>query len=130
MIAALLLATAAPASADRACENPLTQQAMNHCAAQEYERADAALNAQWDITVAVMKKRDANRTMPRDKRPGHHATLLEAQRAWLKYRDAHCRGEGYSFRGGSMEPLVFSTCMTALTEERTKQLRALIDTQG
>jgi uncharacterized protein YecT (DUF1311 family) len=103
---------------------------MNFCAAQEYHRADDAMNAQWKVTSAEMKRRDAEWDEPRDDRPGHFSSLLEAQRAWLKYRDAHCRGEGYLFRGGSMEPFMHATCMASLTEDRTSQLKTLIEAEG
>jgi len=77
-----------------------------------------------------MKARDKawqdNATRP-DNRPGFFASLLEAQRAWLTFRDAHCRLEGYYARGGSLEPLLVSTCKTALTEARIGELRALAD---
>lgn len=105
------------------------QQAMNICAAREFAVADAQLNAQWEITRAAMKVRDEQwdeALAPEwDDRPGYFATLLEAQRAWITYRDAHCRSDGYFARGGSLEPLLVSTCKTALTKERTDQLREL-----
>ncbi len=111
------------------CENPMAQQEMNYCAGQEFERADRALNTQWAKTSAVLKERDEQRAAGAfplsDDRPGNFETLLEAQRAWLAFRDAHCRNEGYYARGGSMEPLLVLTCKTALTEARTEQLEAL-----
>lgn len=105
------------------------QSAMNICAAREFAAADARLNTQWSLTRTEMKRRDKNwdeGTSPEwDDRPGYFATLLEAQRAWIKYRDAHCRVDGYTARGGSLEPLLVSTCKTALTKARTAQLRDL-----
>jgi len=108
------------------------QQEMNICAAREFVAADAELNAQWRITRAAMKKRDESwdegSPPDWDVRPGYFVTLLEAQRAWITYRDAHCRSDGYFARGGSLEPLLVSTCKTALTKERTEQLRELART--
>ena len=107
------------------------QQEMNICAAAEYREADARLNAQWKITSAKMKERDASFEeyggSEFDDRPGWFASLLEAQRAWLTFRDAHCRMDGYTARGGSLEPLLVSSCKTALTEARTEQLRSLAE---
>lgn len=127
MIGALLLAAAPPPNPNWNCEHPQVQQEMNWCAAQEYERADTALNAQWRETAAAMKERDATLDSSRDTRPGYFETLLAAQCAWLEYRDAHCRSAGYSARGGSLEPLLVGTCKAELTEERTEQLRNLIE---
>jgi uncharacterized protein YecT (DUF1311 family) len=112
------------------CAEPRFQQEMNWCAAQDFHKADAALNVQWKVTSAQMKRRDADQGKPDDGRPGNYAALLAAQRAWLRFRDAHCDLEGYQFRGGSMEPLLVATCRTALTEARTKQLRELVDVEG
>ena len=50
--------------------------------------------------------REAGGRIEGDDRPGDEATLREAQRAWVAFRDAHCRLEGYEARGGTMEPLV------------------------
>ncbi|QIQ86289.1 lysozyme inhibitor LprI family protein [Erythrobacter sp.] len=127
-LAPLFLAQAAPPNADWNCDEPTRQQEMNWCAGLEYEQADRALNRQWKQTAAAMKARDAeweDDNFRKDERPGFFASLLEAQRAWLRLRDAHCRLEGYDARGGSMEPLLVATCKTALTEARTEQLRAL-----
>ncbi|MEM9502201.1 MAG: lysozyme inhibitor LprI family protein [Pseudomonadota bacterium] len=119
-----------PPNPDWDCQDPQAQQEMNWCAAQDYAVADDALNAQWTVTAAKMKARDASTagSLPDwDERPGWFDSLLEAQRAWITYRDAHCRADGYSARGGSLEPLLVSTCKTALTEARTKELRSLAD---
>ena len=121
------------------CDEPIAQQEMNWCAARNYEKADAELNAQWKKTAAEMKERDVEWDASAaacdpgeecdsiDDGPGYFDTLLEGQRAWLTFRDAHCASEGYLFRGGSMEPLIVSTCKTKLTEDRTQQLKFLIE---
>ncbi|MDJ0977362.1 MAG: lysozyme inhibitor LprI family protein [Erythrobacter sp.] len=116
---------AVPPGSDWNCEDPTSQQEMNWCAAREYEAADQALNEQWSIVRAKMKARDASfeKYQPDgDGRPGHFESLLEAQRAWLTYRDAHCRVDGYSVRGGSLEPMLVAQCKTSLTKARTQEL--------
>jgi uncharacterized protein YecT (DUF1311 family) len=92
--------------------------------------AESKLNAQWQITAKVMKARDAAYAPYRDAgdtRPGWFESLREAQRAWLVFRDAHCRIDGYTARGGSMEPMLVSFCKRALTEQRTQQLKELAE---
>jgi len=56
--------------------------------------------------------------------------LLEAQRAWLVYRDAQCRLEGYSLLGGSAQPMIVSGCLAMLTRQRTQELRDLVEVLG
>ncbi|MEE4538032.1 MAG: lysozyme inhibitor LprI family protein [Erythrobacter sp.] len=133
MIAAiLLLAQAASLSpCDQEAADRGVQSDMNICAHREYLEADAELNAQWRETREHMRRSDTNAQdhidPARDDRPGYFETLLTAQRAWIAYRDAHCRSEGYYARGGSLEPLLVSTCKTQLTRERTQQLRELTE---
>lgn len=131
IFALMMLAQAAPLPVcNEAAAERGVQQEMNICAHREYLVADAELNAQWRITRDFMRERDAALARysdsETDPRPGYFASLLEAQRAWIAYRDAHCRTEGYAVRGGSLEPLLVSTCKTALTEARTGELRDLI----
>lgn len=120
---------AVPPNPNWNCDDPVVQQEMNWCAAQDYKAADDQLNAQWSQTREEMRRQDKSwkqyGARGRDDRPGWSTSLLEAQRAWLKFRDAHCRIEGYGARGGSLEPFLVSRCKQALTEERTKQLKAL-----
>jgi len=105
----------------------MTQTDMNICAGQDFVEADAELNAQWSITAASMRRRDADTTYSDDGRAPYFEVLLAAQRAWLTFRDAHCISEGYEARGGSMEPMLVAGCRAALTRERTQQLRDLIE---
>lgn len=121
---ALFLMGSAPALD---CENAMTQADMNQCAHADYRAADTELNTQWKLTAAAMKASDKDFDSDYDTRPGYFATLLEAQRAWLSYRDAHCRSAGYFARGGSMEPLLASSCLAKLTRERTEQLKELVE---
>jgi uncharacterized protein YecT (DUF1311 family) len=123
LMAALLLSAQDP---QWNCENPQAQQEMNYCAAQDFERADAELNAEYRRAIADAQRADQEETGYRvegDNRPGEEATLREAQRAWVTFRDAHCRLEGYEARGGSMEPMLYNGCRATLTRARTAQLR-------
>lgn len=107
------------------CAEARTQAEMNACAAQDYALADAALNAQWAITSETMKETDRAVGAPTDGRPSYFDALLDAQRAWLTFRDSHCRVEGFNWRGGSAEPMSVSICMAMTTRARTDQLREL-----
>ena len=123
LLAPLLLAQAGTAALD--CDNVMTQAAMNMCSKQEFDRADAELNVVWEQVRAHARRADAGFDYD-DGQPGFWDTLLKAQRAWLVYRDEHCRLSSYDARGGSLKPLLASDCMTSLTEARTKELRGLL----
>ncbi|THV15466.1 lysozyme inhibitor LprI family protein [Rhizobium rhizophilum] len=118
----------APASSEDVrnvdCNNAQTQADMNQCAAEDYRKADAAMNAQWAETRAAMLAFD--KMSPPSDDNGAAKRLLVSQRAWLAYRDAACDVEGYSVQGGSMQPLTISSCLADLTTRRTEELKSLV----
>lgn len=124
---ALLLAAQDPAWN---CENPQAQQEMNYCAGQDAERADAELNNVYRTTIERAREADSEyaRIDPggasaRDGEPGEEASLRTAQRAWVAFRDAHCRLQSFEARGGSMQPMLEAGCRATLTRARTAELR-------
>ncbi|HEY8602934.1 lysozyme inhibitor LprI family protein [Tsuneonella suprasediminis] len=93
------------------CKEPVTQTDMNICSYRDYLRADIALNEAWQELARKASGDTKNRH-------------LDAQRKWLAYRDAQCLAEnGPRSESGTIWPLLQNTCLTSLTEARTKQLR-------
>jgi uncharacterized protein YecT (DUF1311 family) len=109
------------------CDNAMTQTEMNICAWQSYQRADAELNEVWKQAADKAKQGDrdaANYDGPTDA----FANLLAAQRAWLTFRDAHCLAEnGKRENSGTIWPLLQNSCLEALTQHRTDQLRSYLE---
>lgn len=127
----LLLMHGVPADGpkcDQAKADMGIQQEMNICAAEEYRAADKALNIQWKATYEIMKKRDRAlySFSPDAAKAEFAASLLSAQRAWITFRDAQCRVEGNVAFGGSLQPLLVSTCQTRMTEKRTEELKKMV----
>jgi uncharacterized protein YecT (DUF1311 family) len=87
------------------CAGAQTPTDMNSCADNEYQGADQKLNAIYSSFKPVSDK------------------LRESERAWIKYRDAECVFAGDYVEGGSMQPMVVSNCMTALTKDRIQTLK-------
>lgn len=81
----------------------------------ELKRADEELN---NIYRQVLTKYSAY--------PEFISTLIDAQRAWIKYRDAHLRSlypeDDKSFHYGSIYHLCFNIEMAELTWSRVKEL--------
>lgn len=134
IFSALLLAVSAPLPSQSSpattavvedCTYAPSQTDMNICAGEEFVRADAELNKQWEATSTMMRQRDMVIDKSYDERPSYHAQLLAAQRAWIAYRDEHCTNVGYEARGGSLEPFLVARCKTALTKQRIIQLHDL-----
>jgi len=119
---------ALPAAAQEVdCENPVTQMEMNQCAHDDWEAADAELNAAYQRAMTLVKGWDAD--LPEAEQGGAEA-LRQAQRAWITFRDKACEVEGFPMKGGSAEPLLVFGCLRQLTEERTAQLDGLVDRYG
>lgn len=105
------------------CEDAVAQMDMNFCAAKDFEEADKELNRVWKDAVAAARASDADlQDIGDDGRPGYEDTLKAAQRAWIGFRDEWCAYVGYAARGGSMEPMLVSGCLTGLTKTRTREL--------
>lgn len=118
MLLIALLMAAAPMQ-------PQSQAQMTRSAGSSYAQADAAMTAQWKRTYAYMKRRDAQDTS-RGGGFGFAGSLLESQRAWLKFRDTQCVIEGGQYAGGSAQAMTVAGCRTGLTKARTAQLKSMI----
>ena len=102
-----------------------SQAQMTRSAGSSYAQADVAMTAQWKRTYAYMKRRDAQDTS-RGGGFGFAGSLLESQRAWLKFRDTQCVIEGGQYAGGSAQAMTIAGCRTGLTKARTAQLKSMI----
>lgn len=93
------------------CANADSQAAINECMSNVYKKADISLNIVYKQASSRLKNNTEQ-----------HSKLVEAQRAWLKFRDAECAFSTGSAGTGSASSMISMTCLTSLTEQRTKQL--------
>lgn len=107
VVALATICCAAAQAADCGSDN-LNQSEMNACAGAAFEKADAELNARYKRIVACLK--DAAKP------------LTEAQRAWIKFRDAECKFQGSATEGGSIQPTMVADCLKTVTQQRSKDL--------
>jgi len=91
-----------------------TQLEMNMQSAAEAKKADAQMTKAYKEAMSYQDEKGKK-------------LLLEAQRAWIKYKEAHCKSAANSVEGGSAYPLVYNTCITELTKARTKELYELFE---
>lgn len=115
---ALLLALAfASAGSARAadCSTAVTQADLDACAAQQFQQADARLNA--DYRQILARLRDDAATASR---------FTAAQRAWLGFRDAECDFTTSQSLGGSIYPMLVSMCRADLTQKRVKDFEGYL----
>ncbi|MEL6372402.1 MAG: lysozyme inhibitor LprI family protein [Pseudomonadota bacterium] len=112
-----------PAAAQRAnCNEPRSQAEMTVCAGKDLEKADRELNRVYKLVRAAMVKNDAGAEPPLQKK-GFKKALIQAQRAWITYRDRHCEIIGLEWYGGSGQSAAVSICLAAMTRARTAQLK-------
>jgi uncharacterized protein YecT (DUF1311 family) len=88
-----------------------TNAEMKEDANIRYQKSDLKLNKVYRQLMTASNKLEKK-------------TLLQAQLNWLKFRDSHCNDEAAEFEGGSMQSLVYISCLETTTNNRTKQLTA------
>ena len=84
---------------------------MINCISAETKRQDVRLNENYN---KLGSKLSANRKK----------ALLEAQRAWIKFRDANCRFY-YDPEGGSSARVAADECLLNATADRVRELKLL-----
>lgn len=97
---------AKPVAAQVDCDQPQNVSEANAC----LQRSDKDLNQTYQSLISTLSLQNRQK-------------LVEAERAWLKFRDTHC---SFSVRdtglNTSMGRQFYSSCLDNLTRERTLQL--------
>jgi uncharacterized protein YecT (DUF1311 family) len=91
-----------------------TQIEMNKSAYEDFKNADAELNRYYKKIIDVL---DVNEKQ----------LMVQAQKDWLKFRDSHCNFEIEQYKGGSISPLIFSTCLTERTNARIEDFKTILE---
>ncbi|MFI8416290.1 lysozyme inhibitor LprI family protein [Serratia sp. NPDC078593] len=112
---ALLLATTSAALAQEDCGAKNNQMEMNQCASEAYKHADAELNRVYKQVQARLKTDASTGKL-----------LINAQRAWIGYRDAECKLSASGTEGGSIYSFLLSSCLTDATQRRIDDLKGYL----
>ncbi|MEB3218263.1 MAG: lysozyme inhibitor LprI family protein [Nostocales cyanobacterium 94392] len=91
------------------CNNPQTTLEMRVCAGKSYETADKKLNQVYRQLKPKLNAKQQKR-------------LVDAQTAWIQFRDKSCAFEGAFAEGGTLEPVLKLSCLTDVTQQRVKDL--------
>lgn len=128
--AALLAACTLPAVAQSApqataaadpCATQRNTIEINQCAQQTQKDADRRLNEAYQALVKSLVPRGA------DDDTDYAAVrkrLVEAQRAWITFRDSDCEAKLKFWESGTIRGAVYQGCLTERTEQRIKELKA------
>jgi uncharacterized protein YecT (DUF1311 family) len=102
-----------------------------HMSAADAPCRDAGSNAeetQCFVTASHAADKQLNETYARVRRvvsPDEQEQLQEAQRLWLKFRDANCTAERSLYGGGTAAPMVYAACLEADTRQRITELNTM-----
>lgn len=97
------------------CNSPQTTLEMKVCAGNSYQKADRKLN---QVYRQLKPKLGASQ----------QKRLINAQRAWIQFRDKSCAFEGAFAEGGTLEPVLKTSCLARVTEQRVKDLQSYLNT--
>lgn len=100
------------------CAGVIDTMMMNKCAARDYAAADDRLNEVYKEFVAKLEQSEVK---------GVRKKMVEAQRAWIMFRDAECEMRAFSYTGGSAYSLTLSGCMLEETKKRTEVLEYYLE---
>ena len=99
------------------CNKAVTTPEMNECAAIDQKKVEIRLNQTYQ---RVMKSLGGSDAETRKK-------LIEAQRAWIKFREADCAAVYQQHVGGTIRGLMYSGCMQSRAEQRIKELKQFME---
>ncbi|MFB9979817.1 lysozyme inhibitor LprI family protein [Mesorhizobium kowhaii] len=114
-LATLILAAPLLGGVARAddCANAQDQATTDECAGKDFDAADKKLNGAYKQIEARLKDNAASKKL-----------LIDAQRAWVAFRDAECAFQGGPpANAGSVRPMVVANCQAGLTNLRLKDLQ-------
>ncbi|MDB9311549.1 lysozyme inhibitor LprI family protein [Spirulina sp. CS-785/01] len=97
------------------CEQAQTQREMNLCAVKAAKQADVRLN-----TVYQQLRQEIQDTAQEQR-------LIDAQLAWIEFRDRDCDYAQSQYLDGSMMPMIYGFCVADLTEKRTRELEDYLE---
>lgn len=94
------------------------QGAPENCTGSTLEMVDClmAQHAHWDKELTI-----AYRQAMRDAPPAQKQKLRDAERAWIKYRDANC--DYYAAGEGTIARINAAVCLRDMTKQRALELK-------
>jgi uncharacterized protein YecT (DUF1311 family) len=116
LLAALLASSVNSRAQMQACASAQTQTDMSACAASEYRKDDTAMNQIYQQLLAKLAAQQKS-------------LLVDAERAWIAYRDGQCAFETSGSVGGSIHPMIVSDCLDEKTKVHTAELTRQLNCQ-
>ena len=97
---------------DAPCQNAGSNADETSCFIRTTQAEDKQLNHVYSVALSVTDGRETER-------------LREAERLWVRFRDANCSAEHELYLGGSAAPAVQFACIEAMTRHRIAELKTM-----
>ncbi len=102
------------------CNKAISTPDINECARIEQEKVEKTLN---EVYRRVLKQVEQIGKNPESERQADFKkTFIEAQRLWVKFREADCQNVYKFWSGGTIRGLMYISCMQSRAEQRIKEL--------
>jgi len=123
-IAVLLALTAqSGASGEQDCNKALTTMDINECASIEQAKVEKKLNSTYQRALKSLSGPGTDRAHSAKMK----TSLVAAQRAWIKFREADCNAQYVKHAGGTIRTVVYIGCMQQHAAQRIKDLEDYVD---
>ncbi|WP_445145672.1 lysozyme inhibitor LprI family protein [Dyella sp. Tek66A03] len=109
------LASHSALAQNNVCPNDGSGEDAFVCAKQGADAADAKLSETYQHALTQLSGSD---NLERAK-----TSLIESERAWVKFRDADCVVQDRLFEQGSMRRAMVEMCLQSHSEQRTRDLQ-------
>ncbi len=107
------------------CARASTTLELNECAARAQKAVEQTLNQTYQQALKALQQPDTET----EKFSATRQRLVEAQRAWMKFREADCEAVYLQYVSGSIRNLMFIGCMQKHAERRIDDLKAVFAAQ-
>lgn len=91
-----------------------SQLEMNTQAARDFYKADSSLNIIYKQLLSKISE------------PDQKQLIVKAQRAWILFKEAHCKALAAQYEGGSMKGMILGNCLAEMTKERIIHLKKFL----
>lgn len=100
------------------CNKAITTPEINQCAKIEQDKIEAKLNKIYQRVLKTLDKPDTEIEYYSKMKE----SLIAAQRAWVKFREADCDAVFEKNASGTIRTVMYIECMQARAEQRIKEL--------
>ncbi len=100
------------------CTKTITTQDVNECALIDQKKVEAKLNKVYQRVLKSLDKPD----VPLEPYSEMRQSLIAAQRAWVKFREADCEAVYQKYVSGTIRTVMYIGCIQSHAEKRIKEL--------